>query len=207
MANLPMFPLGSVLFPGMLLPLHVFEPRYRALVKYCLANEPEFGVALITRGQETGGGEERSQIATVSRILEVGEFPDGRYALQTVGVRRVKVLSWGIDDPYPQAQVEDWDDDMAGDASDGLADRVIGKLRRLLAMSSEAGFDVPPATTDLSDDPLLASYHAAALAPISTHDQQRLLIAGGPTERWKLLDEMLDEQFDILRFHVGGDER
>jgi uncharacterized protein len=205
MAHLPMFPLGSVLFPGMLLPLHVFEPRYRALVKYCLSNEPEFGVALILRGQETGGGEERSQIATVSRILEIGEFPDGRYALQTVGVRRVKVVSWLNDDPYPQANVEDWDDDMSGSASDGVAEQVTGKLRRLLAMSSEAGFDVPPATTVLSDDPLLASYHAAALAPVSTHDQQRLLIAAGPTERWKLLDGMLDEQFDILRFNADGD--
>ena len=57
---------------------------------------------------------------------------------------------------------------------------------------------------ELSDDPLMASYHAAALAPLSTHDQQRLLLASGPTERWKLLDEMLDEQFDILRFHIGG---
>jgi uncharacterized protein len=205
MALLPMFPLGSVLFPGMLLPLHVFEPRYRALVKYCLANEPEFGVALILRGQETGGGEERSQLATVSRILEIGEFPDGRYALQTVGVRRVKVMSWLKDDPYPQADVEDWDDDMSGSASDGLAEQVTSKLRRLLAMSSEAGFDVPPATTVLSDDPLLASYHASALAPISTHDQQRLLVAAGPTERWKLLDGMLDEQFDILRFNAEGD--
>ena len=205
MAFLPMFPLGSVLFPGMLLPLHIFEPRYRELVRYCLEHDPEFGVALITRGQEVGGGEERSQIATVCRIVEIGEFPDGRYALQGVGVRRVKVLSWLPDDPFPQADVEDFDDDMMGDASDGLAERTVGKLRRLLAMSSEAGFDVPPATTELSEDPVLASYHASALAPISTHDQQRLLIAAGPTARWKMLDDMIDEQFDILRFNADGD--
>lgn len=199
-----MFPLGTVLFPGMLLPLHVFEPRYRAMIRYCLDNEPEFGVTLITRGQETGGGEERSQIATVSRIIEVGQFPDGRYALQSVGVRRVKVTAWLADDPYPRAMVEEWEDDMMGDASSSVPAMVISKLRRLLAASSEAGYSVPDATSELSDDPLMASYHAAALAPLSTHDQQRLLLASGPTERWKLLDEMLDEQFDILRFHIGG---
>lgn len=204
MSFLPMFPLGTVLFPGMLLPLHVFEPRYRAMIRYCLDNEPEFGVTLITRGQETGGGEERSQIATVSRIIEVGQFPDGRYALQSVGVRRVKVTAWLADDPYPRAMVEEWEDDMMGDASSSVPAMVISKLRRLLAASSEAGYSVPDATSELSDDPLMASYHAAALAPLSTHDQQRLLLASGPTERWKLLDEMLDEQFDILRFHIGG---
>ena len=204
MSFLPMFPLGTVLFPGMLLPLHVFEPRYKAMIRYCLDNEPEFGVTLITRGQETGGGEERSQIATVSRIIEVGQFPDGRYALQSVGVRRVRVTAWLADDPYPRAMVDDWEDDMMGDASSSLPDTVISKLRRLLAASSEAGYSVPDATSELSDDPLMASYHAAALAPLSTHDQQRLLLASGPTERWKLLDEMLDEQFDILRFHIGG---
>ena len=204
MSFLPMFPLGTVLFPGMLLPLHVFEPRYKAMIRYCLDNEPEFGVTLITRGQETGGGEERSQIATVSRIIEVGQFPDGRYALQSVGVRRVRVTAWLADDPYPRAMVDAWEDDMMGDASSSLPDTVISKLRRLLAASSEAGYSVPDATSELSDDPLMASYHAAALAPLSTHDQQRLLLASGPTERWKLLDEMLDEQFDILRFHIGG---
>lgn len=203
MAFMPMFPLGTVLLPGMLLPLHIFEPRYRDMVQYCLTHEPEFAVALITRGQETGGGDERSNVATVSRILEVGEFPDGRYALQTVGVRRVRVTMWFPDNPYPQAEVEDWPEEM-NDTCDGRAVAVVSKLRRLLAASSEAGRDVAHATSELSDDPLLASYHASALAPLSTHDHHRLLLTSGPAARWNLLDELLDEQFDILQF-TGGD--
>ena len=79
-----MFPLGSVLFPHAALPLHVFEPRYRALVEDCLAGEPDFGVVLIERGSEVGGGETCFGVGTVTRIVEAGQFPDGRYALVTM---------------------------------------------------------------------------------------------------------------------------
>ena len=71
--------LGAV--PARALPLHVFEPRYRALVEDCLAGEPEFGVVLIERGSEVGGGDTRFDVGTVARIVEAAEFPDGRYAL------------------------------------------------------------------------------------------------------------------------------
>ena len=99
--GLPMFPLGTVLFPGALLPLHVFEERYRQLVKDCLAGEPEFGVVLIDRGHEVGGGDVRREVGTVARILEVAELPDGRYFLQAAGVRRIRVQAWLDDAPYP----------------------------------------------------------------------------------------------------------
>ena len=71
-----MFPLGNVLMPGGVLPLHVFEPRYRQLVKDCIAaDEPEFGVVLIERGSEVGGADFRSLAGCVARIIELGELP------------------------------------------------------------------------------------------------------------------------------------
>ena len=82
MAELPMFPLGTVLFPTLVLPLHVFEPRYRVLVERCLGRpEPEFGVVLIERGSEVGGHDVRSSIGTVARIVDSKLFDDGRWAL------------------------------------------------------------------------------------------------------------------------------
>ena len=80
-----MFPLGSVLFPGALLPLHVFEPRYRQLVKDCLAGEPEFGVVLIDRGHEVGGGDVRREVGAVARDPGGERAPDGRYCLRRRG--------------------------------------------------------------------------------------------------------------------------
>jgi len=81
-----MFPLGMVLFPGQILPLHVFEPRYRAMVQDCLAGDQHFGVVLIERGSEVGGQDVRTDVGTRARILESEELPDGRWVLATVGV-------------------------------------------------------------------------------------------------------------------------
>jgi len=86
-----MFPLGTVLFPGALLPLHVFEPRYRAMVRDCVAADHEFGVVLIERGSEVGGGDIRAMVGTVARIVQLAETPDGRYALVAAGTRRIRI--------------------------------------------------------------------------------------------------------------------
>ena len=96
-----MFPLGTVLFPYALLPLHVFEPRYRLMMRHVLDGDREFGVVLIERGSEVGGGDTRFDVATVARVVQAAELPDGRYALATVGMRRVRVERWLDDDPYP----------------------------------------------------------------------------------------------------------
>jgi Lon protease-like protein len=100
-----MFPLGTVLFPYALLPLHVFEPRYRVMMRECLRTDQEFGVVLIERGSEVGGGDARFGIGTLARIVRATELDDGRYAVTAVGLRRLRVEEWLDDDPYPQANV------------------------------------------------------------------------------------------------------
>ena len=108
--ELPMFPLGGVLFPSMVLPLHVFEPRYRALVRDCLDGDGEFGVVLIERGSEVGGDDVRTDVGTMAHILQAEELDDGRWVVAAVGTRRLRVRSWLPDDPYPRAAVDDWPD-------------------------------------------------------------------------------------------------
>ena len=111
---MPMFPLGSVLLPGAVLPLHVFEPRYRQLVSTAsptTAVSPEFGVTLIERGCEVGGGDERTDVGVVARMVRVEALDGGRYALVAVGTRRIRVNAWLPDDPYPLADVDDWPDE------------------------------------------------------------------------------------------------
>jgi Lon protease-like protein len=199
-----MFPLGTVLLPGAVLPLHVFEPRYRALVADCLADVPEFGVVLIERGSEVGGGDVRRDIATVARIVEVAELPDGRSALVTVGVRRIRITRWLLDDPYPRADVEDWPDVVDPDDGTGPAlTDVAVRLRRVLALQAEMGDPAAPATTELSDDPVLATYHASALAPLGPDDQYRLLAAAGPAARRALLEQLLIEAEEALRYRLA----
>jgi Lon protease-like protein len=198
-----MFPLGTVLLPAGLLPLHVFEERYRALVRDCLAGDRELGVVLIERGSEVGGGDLRTDVGTVARILEAQELPDGRWALLCVGDRRLRVVRWLAEDPYPSAEVEDWPDPTPTDGFAEVVDAVISRLRRVLALASEAGDRASPATIELSDDPVLAVYQAATVAPLGPHDRQRLLAAGGPEERVALLDTLLVEADAVLTLRLA----
>jgi len=100
---LPMFPLGTVLFPHAVLPLHIFEERYSALVETCLRGDGRFGVVLIERGYEVGGGDSRFDVGTVARIVEAARTPDGRYLLATIGTDRLRIKKWLDDDPFPRA--------------------------------------------------------------------------------------------------------
>jgi hypothetical protein len=198
-----MFPLGTVLVPGAVLPLHVFEPRYRALVADCLAGEPEFGVVLIERGNEVGGGDVRRDVGTVARIVEVAELPGGRFALATIGVRRIRIVGWLADDPYPRAEVEDWPDEPDQPDNGPPIDDVFARLRRVLALHAELGEPAAPATTERADDPVLATYHATALAPLGPDDRYRLLAAPAPAKRRALLDRLLTEAEETLRFRLS----
>jgi uncharacterized protein len=202
-----MFPLGSVLLPGGLLPLHVFEPRYRQMIIDCLAEDgqPEFGQALITHGREAGGGDERAMVGTVAQVLQIDALDEGRYALVAVGTRRLRVNAWLPDDPYPIADVDDWPDEDPDPAD--LAQAVAAAHERVqatLAMAAQLSDEpVDPAETGISDDPLVATYHLAAIAPIGPADRFRLLAAPGPLDRLSALDEILDDVDAMLKFRLS----
>jgi Lon protease-like protein len=208
MAVMPMFPLGTVLLPGGVLPLHVFEPRYRQLVVDCLADDtgnPEFGVTLIERGSEVGGGDQRASVGVVARIVQVEPLPDGRYALVTVGTRRFRVNAWLPDDPYPLADVDEWHD-VDPDAAE-LPARVAAatdRLREVLDLAARLGGASPELT--ISDDPLVASYHLAGLAPLGPADRYRLLCAASPAERLDLFAACLDDVEAMLRFRLASSD-
>lgn len=193
-----MFPLGTVLFPSVFLPLHLFEPRYLALVRHCLDGDGEFGVVLIERGSEVGGADVRTDVGTVARIVEAAELDDGRWVLGAIGTRRIRVREWLPDDPFPRADVEDWDD---RDTAIPLADAYAGAvavLRRVLALRSELGDPGQPSTVELSDDPVLGTYQVAAVGPFGPADQQRLLATEAPEARLEQVRAMLDEEASFL---------
>lgn len=204
MAVLPIFPLGTTLVPAAALPLHVFEPRYRQMVADCLADEPELGVVLIERGSEVGGGEVRTDVGTVARIVDARELPDGRWALTTVGTRRFRVRAWLPDDPYPLADVDDWPDAPPGPDHDGLLGTATTALRRALGLAAEAGLATAPATVEIVDDPVVAAHQVVALAPVGPLDRHRLLCAPGPDERLRALVGMLQEAAELLEARLAG---
>jgi Lon protease-like protein len=203
-----MFPLGTVLFPYGTLPLHVFEPRYRMMVRTVLRDDHEFGVVLIERGSEVGGGDTRFGVGTVARIVHATELDDGRFALTAVGVRRLQVAEWLPDDPYPQANVveDEPEGEFAADERVALAaarDRVEVALRRTFDLWARFEPRVAGVEIALADDPVRAAFEAGAAAPLGPLDAQRVLEADGTAARLTLLEALLADEIAVLEARRG----
>ena len=203
--ELPMFPLGTVLFPRASLSLHVFEPRYRVMMHDCLRSDREFGVVLIERGSEVGGGDARFAVGTVARVVRSAELPDGRYAVSAVGIRRARVRTWLPDDPYPRADVEELDEAEAGAGADAArveASEAFGRVRDLyVRMDPGVHLEMP----DGSSDPVAASFELAAAAPLGPIDAQHLLEIDDSVERLLRLGSLLAEHARLLEAHLDDD--
>ena len=199
-----MFPLGIVHFPGVPLPLRVFEPRYRTLVADCLDGDREFGVVLIERGFEVGGGDSRFDAGTMTSIVEAGMSPDGMVHLRTVGARRVHVVQWLDDDPYPRADVEDFPPFVVGGAEVEALAAVERRVRRALAMRAELGEPATPFNIELDADPNVSAFQLAAIAPLGPLDQQRLLGVEEPSPFIEALDALIGEELDALAARLAG---
>ena len=204
--SLGMFPLSSVLFPEAGLPLHVFEERYRTLMAHCLEADGEFGVVLIERGSEVGGGDQRLDVGTVARIANVADLDDGRMLVVATGVRRVRVVEWLPDDPYPRALVEDLAD--TGAACPGeVLELAEGSLRRLRSLQSELG-EEPAISPSLriTGDPTEVGWQLCDMAPLVSIDLHRLLVADGLEARMRLLVDLCDAMAgDVIGLLSGGE--
>ncbi|MGI8457235.1 MAG: LON peptidase substrate-binding domain-containing protein [Propionibacteriaceae bacterium] len=203
MPVLPMFPLGSVLFPSMPLGLRVFEPRYLQLMADVLdSGEPRFGVVLIERGFEVGGGDGRFQHGTVASIVEIKEQQD-MLAVAARGDRRLVVREWLPDDPYPRADVElleplVWTDELAD-----LRMTCEAKVRRCLAIASEFSEATWPADVELSDDPVDGSWQLAAIAPLAAMDQMALLQSGSLKAMLTRLIRETDDALELIELQIA----
>jgi len=190
---MPMFPLGSVLMPAMPLSLRIFEERYLKLLGDLLAEEtPEFGVVLIEKGPEVGGGEKRMGVGTIASVIEIGTT-DEFYGLQSVGSKRFRVNAWLPDAPYPIADIDFlpdliWDDNL-------MPARVHleTKVRRLLAFASELGDLQFGADVEFGDDPMDACWQLAGVLPVGPLDQLDLLQSQSAEELISRTNELVNE--------------
>lgn len=163
------------MFPHMPLPLRLFEPRYLVMLGDLLEQEdPSFGVVLIERGPEVGGGEQRFSVGTMAQIIEV-DARRGYMSVVARGTERFRVEHWLVDDPYPRAELSplsqlEWDPDLAEQRVAAEA-----QVRRALAVMHEHGGTVWPPDVALAPDPMMATWQLAGLAPV------------GPLDHWQLL--------------------
>lgn len=192
---LPLFPLHTVLFPGVVLPVRVFEERYKVMVKRCLAEDRALGIVLIRSGSEVGAPAEPFGVGTLARIIRVDGRSDGTINLALVGERRFRIRSLVEGAPYAIGDVELLDDDPL-DASEPLVAKVQSlftdyvQTLRQLARQTESNVRIPEGAIELS-------YSVAANAQISRREQQALL-EDAPTRRLQHEAAVLRRELALL---------
>lgn len=188
---MPMFPLGTVLMPAMPLSLRIFEERYLKLLgDLMLSDTPEFGVVLIERGPEVGGGEKRLEIGTLASVTDIGTL-DQFYGLESTGAQRFRVNAWLPDDPYPMADIDFIPDLIWNDSLMPARVHLEAKVRALLALASEFG-DLPYGSDiELSDNPMDACWQLAGVLPVGSLDQQDLLQS-------QSADELIARTYEVV---------
>lgn len=201
--RLPMFPLGSVTFPGQLLPLQVFEARYRELVRDCLLDDRRFGTVLIERGSEVGGGDLRCDIGTFVTIAEAEPVGEDRWRLNGVGTGRLRVVEWLADDPYPCAMVTAFVDAPADEESDRLLAAASAAVSAWCDRARSLGLGVVDPWPEIPAEPDRAVDLLTLLSPLGPMDRQRVLSGAGPTERLTALLDGMDGQIEVLDARFG----
>ncbi|ORW49473.1 ATP-dependent protease [Mycobacterium paraense] len=202
-----MFPLESAVLPGQELPLRIFEPRYAALVRRCLHDDEPFGVVLIARGREVGGGDSRCDVGVLSRIAEHADHGGGRYALRCRTGERIRVREWLPDDPYPRATVSVWPDEPGEPVSAAqlleLEDRVLALFERIAAARDARLPERDELLGCAEGDPGQRLFELASRIPIGTADRYSVLSAPSAAERFVALGDAVDALADMVEFQLS----
>ncbi len=192
--ELPIFPLSTVLFPGMVLPLHIFEPRYKDMMHYCITHNEPFGVVLIDEGIEVGAGNATIfDIGTTAHITQVDQFDDGRMNIATLGMQRFVIRDIQPDKySYLSAIVEDFP--FVEDSRDRIEEEAeqvskhLMKYLKLLATISDTELQLDTIPSDATT----IAFLTAIVLRTPMEDKQDLLATPS-------LLELLTKEGSILR--------
>lgn len=202
--QLPLFPLGTVLFPGLVLPLHIFEERYRTLVRELLElpeDERRFGVVAIRQGREVGaeGVQALYDIGCVAHLRRAEAYDDGRFDIVSTGTARFRLDALDEQGHYLTGEVEVLADEMGAAPEAPLLDRAVraafGDYLTALSEASGEEFEVP----ELPDNPLVLGYLVAATTALDLGERQRLLAEDDGTARLRSELSLLRREATLLR--------
>jgi uncharacterized protein len=201
--TVPLFPLGTVLYPGLLLPLHIFEERYRQLMRDLLdgSRPRRFGVIAIRKGRETGvdGVEALHEIGCIAVLRRADKLNDGRYDVVTAGAQRFRLLSLDESRPYLQGEVDLLGEETGEPAAAKLAACAVQAAFRdyLGELTRQGAARVSP--PELPDNPVELSYLVAASMIIDLPDKQDLLAEPDALRRLTTERSLLSREITMLR--------
>ena len=200
--EIPLFPLNAVLFPHALMALHIFEERYRTMMRDCREQGTTFGVIAIREGREVGAGARPYSVGTLAQLRDVEELPDGRYDIELVGASRFRVDAFSRRRQYLTGEVSYLEDAAVTPAGQALAARVTDAYRDYMeamrAMTKDAA-----APAELHEEPELLSYLVAAALQVPVADRQRLLELDSVDARLRACLTMLRREVVLLDHMLG----
>lgn len=197
--EIPLFPLNTVLFPGWPMPLHIFEPRYLAMVRYCTEEKSPFGILLIKQGQAEGDAIPHD-VGCMVNITQMEQLEDGRLLIMTIGQERFRVLSLKRDKPYLVGEVErlpylpEKTEPLQAAAND-LHPLVLSYLTTLTALADNIEFD----PTQVPTEPEALNNMAASLLQVSLETKQSLLEAKKVSNSLNFLTNQYRREIDLLK--------
>ncbi|MBM2809642.1 MAG: putative protease [Chloroflexi bacterium] len=207
--EIPLFPLNTVLFPGMPLPLHIFEPRYREMIALCSEEKRPFGVVLIREGMEVGEAAKPFDVGTMAKIIGVDRLEDGRLNIVTVGTRRFRLVNYYTDrQSYVVGDVEILDDQSEHSEDASQLARDVGAMAQRYVAMVQAASEQELTPLELTANPEEISYVLGATLRIRNRERQRILEAGSTIERLQLEKAIFERESatieDFLKRRKAG---
>ncbi|MEE2995021.1 MAG: LON peptidase substrate-binding domain-containing protein [Gemmatimonadota bacterium] len=194
--EIPLFPLNIVLFPGMSLPMHIFEPRYKDMIHYCLQNESDFGILLSNE-------KDLCQVGCTAKISHiVRQYEDGRMDIVTEGQQRFHVLEFLQTNTYLEGVIEFFDDDSSEDLPDELLDNVLNAYQKMIHLQTRGVGEVKGIF-----DPVHFSFIIASTLALDLPEKQTLLELTSTTERIRKLDTALMHMVSQLEKQAALERR
>jgi Lon protease-like protein len=201
--QVPLFPLNTVVFPGIVTPLHIFEERYRALVRELLTVETVFdrvfGIIAIREGYEVGdhGMQSAHRVGTLVQLTEVEAYDDGRFDIEVIGRQRLRVLESDNSGPFLRGDVELLaDNDEAHSQAEAEATLATFERYRVLLSELRGG---PVLAGEMPHDPAYLSYALASTCLLTLPQRQHLLEAETAIERLGMLRRTLHEEMRAMK--------
>jgi Lon protease-like protein len=202
--ELPLFPLHTVLFPGQMLPLRVFEPRYQQMLDDCLQGERTFGVTLIQSGSEVGPAAIPHVVGTSAIIQNVVRLPDGRRQIITRGSERFQLQEyWATEKPYLMCRVHNWPWRASRHPDDELVQTVGRRLEQYVSLWSRAN-DVKVSLEQLPQEPTRLAMLSAIALQVSLRQKQALLEIPSVDKLLQKLDDLLDDENRALQILLAA---
>lgn len=204
--EIPLFPLRTVLFPGMALPLQIFEPRYRTMLRDLGESGGVFGVLLIREGEEVGGGAVPYDVGTTAAAEDIREVTDGRYLLNARGLRRFRVVRMLPPRPYPYGEVEYIDDDDEAASADPGARAIVDEIHAAFPHYFRLALSLTGQWARGARLPSRPHALVNALAPwlqAPEEEKQRLIEALDARERLTLLRDLVDRLLERTAAEVA----